>query len=316
MLFQSVAFLLVSFSCSVHSWYNCNDVDFCARNRNKATGRGKYAVDMSNLDLTTFNHVGTELVNQGTNKRFSLELTALSGDVYRVVINDKENPRHQVEDALSPTLTRSDAKKSSERATRNTITVYSENSKAIIQTNPFTIEFYHGDTLVAQVNAGGQLVFEEEEPEVAVGIDVLFPGAKEAYGLPSHPDNIALRDTVQSVPYRLYNIDRASYGEYETQALYGSVPVLYAHSPERSSGFFWLNSAQTFVDVERRSDGVKAFFLSESGALDFFVLTGPTFKDAVKQYASVTGKLKKTFSSFNQIHNGNFYLIINISNLK
>lgn len=288
----SLAFLLLSlFSTIVHSWYTCKDVDFCARIRNKATGNKKFTVDMSNLDIS-LNHIATDLVNQETGRIFSLQLTALSGDIYRVVIDDSENPRHRVEDALNPQLTKSEIKieKSVNRASRKTITISSANSKAVIQTDPFTIEFYYGDTLISEVNTDGLLVFEEEEPEVAVGVDVLFLEAQQAYGLPSHSDNIALRDTTNDEPYRLYNIDRPSYGQYETQALYGAVPVLYAHAPQRSSGFFWLNSAQTFVDIKKGSEGLKTYFLSESGAIDFFVLTGPTLKDAVKQYASVTGE--------------------------
>lgn len=289
---KSVVLLLLSlFLCSVHSWYNCNDVDFCTRNRNKASGTQKFSVDMTHLDIN-LNQIATNLVNQETGKVFSLDVRAITDSVYRVVIDDNENPRHRVEDALNPQITKSGmkAEESVVKTTRGAVTITTANSKAIIQTDPFSIEFYYGGVLISEVNADGLLVIEEREPEVAVGIDVLFLGAKEAYGLPSHPESIVLRDTKYSEPYRLYNIDRSSYGQYETQALYGAVPVLYAHSPKRTSGFFWLNSAQTFVDLERRSDGVKANFISESGAIDFFILAGPTFKDAVKQYASITGE--------------------------
>lgn len=294
MLLPSIAVLFFALFSPpvVQSWYTCGNVDFCTRLRNnKATGaNGKFSIDLSNLDIS-FNHVSTNIVNGNTGKAFSFELTALSGDVYRVVIDDSENPRYRVEDALSPNLAKSAITvEDNTRSVRQTVTLSAENSKAVIQVNPFAIQFYYNDDLVSVINSDALLTIEENEPEVAVGVDVLFPGAKNAYGLPSHAESLALRDTVQSEPYRLYNIDRSSYGYYERQALYGAVPVLYAHSEELAGGFFWLNSAQTFVDIEKASNGVKAFFMSESGALDFFVLTGPTLKEAVKQYASLTGE--------------------------
>lgn len=288
MLLLYAAFFIVPM---VQSWYTCNNVDFCTRLRNNKATTAKYIVETTNLDISV-SHIAAELVNQKTGKEYTLELTALTGDVYQVVIDDSDTPRHRVQDVINPKLKKSTIQVNQQE--RQTISLTSGKSKAILQTNPFTIEFYYNNSVVSKINSDSLLVIEDQEPDVAVGIDVLFVGAKNAYGLPSHPESIALRETIQSEPYRLFNIDRSSYGYHETQALYGSVPVLYGHSADTATGFFWLNSAQTFVDIEKGSSGVKAFFMSESGALEFFVLTGPTLKNAVKQYASVTGKLLKT----------------------
>ena len=46
-------------------------------------------------------------------------------------------------------------------------------------------------------------------------------------------------------PYRLYNLDVFQYELYNRMALYGSVPVLLAHSSLRDLGIFWLNAAET-----------------------------------------------------------------------
>lgn len=91
-------------------------------------------------------------------------------------------------------------------------------------------------------------------------------------------------------------------------ALYGAVPVIYAHSPKYTVGIFWHNAAETWVDISNSKDGnvmssivnlvsgskkessVSAHFMSESGVMDLFILMGPTPKDVVKQYASLTGK--------------------------
>lgn len=108
-------------------------------------------------------------------------------------------------------------------------------------------------------------------------------------------------------PYRLFNLDVFEYELDSTMAIYGAIPVAYAHSPKYTVGIFWHNAAETWVDVNNSKDGnvmsslvnlvsgsksetnVNIHFMSESGILDMFILMGPTPKDAVKQYASLTG---------------------------
>lgn len=66
----------------------------------------------------------------------------------------------------------------------------------------------------------------------AIGLDITFPGAIRAYGLPEHADKLALRITGPGGldPYRLYNLDVFEYIVDSTMAIYGAIPVLYAHS--------------------------------------------------------------------------------------
>ena len=63
----------------------------------------------------------------------------------------------------------------------------------------------------------------------AIALDFSFPGAEHAYGIPEHADSHALRSTKQTDPYRLYNFDVFEYEINEGMALYGAIPVLYAH---------------------------------------------------------------------------------------
>lgn len=122
--------------------------------------------------------------------------------------------------------------------------------------------------------------------------------------------SLALRTTGPGglEPYRLYNLDVFEYELDSTMALYGAIPVVYAHSATHTVGIFWHNAAETWVDVNNSKDGnvmsslvnlvsgsksensVNVHFMSESGVMDFFVLMGPSPKDAVKQYAALTGK--------------------------
>lgn len=52
-----------------------------------------------------------------------------------------------------------------------------------------------------------------------------------AYGIPEHADKFALRTTGEGGldPYRLYNLDVFEYELESTMAIYGAIPVLYAH---------------------------------------------------------------------------------------
>lgn len=48
-------------------------------------------------------------------------------------------------------------------------------------------------------------------------------------GIPEHADSFALKSTLGSEPYRLYNLDVFEYEIDNGMALYGSVPVIYGH---------------------------------------------------------------------------------------
>ncbi len=61
--------------------------------------------------------------------------------------------------------------------------------------------------------------------------------------------NLGLLHSVTEA-YRLYNLDVFGYDINSRLGLYGSVPFLLAHKPERTAGVFWLNASETLVDVK------------------------------------------------------------------
>ncbi|XP_029470724.1 neutral alpha-glucosidase AB isoform X2 [Rhinatrema bivittatum] len=142
----------------------------------------------------------------------------------------------------------------------------------------------------------------------SVGLDFSLPGFEHVYGIPEHADNLKLRTTEGGEPYRLYNLDVFQYELYNPMALYGSVPVLLAHNRQRTLGIFWLNAAETWVDISSNTAGKTLFgkmldyiqgggeapqtdvrWMSESGIIDVFLMLGPRVKDVFRQYASLTG---------------------------
>eukprot|EP00532_Pseudo-nitzschia_australis_P006927 CAMPEP_0168165410 /NCGR_PEP_ID=MMETSP0139_2-20121125/1474_1 /TAXON_ID=44445 /ORGANISM="Pseudo-nitzschia australis, Strain 10249 10 AB" /LENGTH=1079 /DNA_ID=CAMNT_0008082529 /DNA_START=8 /DNA_END=3244 /DNA_ORIENTATION=+ len=131
---------------------------------------------------------------------------------------------------------------------------------------------------------------------MSVGSDVTFPGSKFLYGLPEHASSTALKRTIgknpeYKHPYRLYNLDVFEYDLDVPMALYGAVPLLVSQDAKTgTSGVFWFNPTETFVDIDDDESGSKtAHWMSESGIIDVFFIPGPTPKDFYRQYAKLTG---------------------------
>lgn len=152
---------------------------------------------------------------------------------------------------------------------------------------------------------------------MAVALDFSFPQATHVYGIPSHADSLSLKSTVADdggQPYRLYNLDVFEYELNNRMALYGSVPVAVAHAPNITVGVFWLNAAETWVDIRKEAKesstvmesivnfvsgssdkakeiktGLNTHFMSETGIIDVFFMLGPNPYDVTRQYSRLTG---------------------------
>lgn len=125
-----------------------------------------------------------------------------------------------------------------------------------------------------------------------------------------------------SEPYRLYNLDVFEYVTDSPFGLYGAVPLLWAHAAGegeggsgtgRNAALFWPNPSEMYVDVLRGQTApplratragetaapgagggasvrsVQSHWVAESGALDVFVLLGPSARAVSAQYAALTG---------------------------
>ena len=141
----------------------------------------------------------------------------------------------------------------------------------------------------------------------SISFDVTFHGADFVYGIPERAASLALKPTKgpgveESEPYRLFNLDVFEYIHDSPFGIYGSVPFMISHGKARgSSGFFWLNAAEMQIDVLGSGwdaengismlpkNRVDTFWMSEAGVVDAFFFVGPTPKDVLRQYTSVTG---------------------------
>ncbi|SPO06023.1 related to glucosidase II, alpha subunit [Cephalotrichum gorgonifer] len=154
---------------------------------------------------------------------------------------------------------------------------------------------------------GGNTDTKPKGPE-SVALDITFPGYDHVFGIPSHTGPLSLKETRGnadghfSEPYRMYNADVFEYILDSPMTLYGSIPLMQAHKKDSAVAVFWLNAAETWVDITKSKAGknpnslgseaetnTHTHWISESGLLDIFVFLGPTPKDITKAYGELTG---------------------------
>ncbi|KAH7071240.1 glycosyl hydrolases family 31-domain-containing protein [Paraphoma chrysanthemicola] len=153
---------------------------------------------------------------------------------------------------------------------------------------------------------GGNTDSKPRGPE-AVALDISFPGYEHVFGIPEHATRLSLKttrggDDAYTEPYRLYNADVFEYEMDSPMTLYGAIPFMQAHRKGSTVGVFWLNAAETWIDVVKTKNtanplalGLKGHtdtqthWISESGLLDVFVFLGPTPQDLTRQYGELTG---------------------------
>lgn len=91
-------------------------------------------------------------------------------------------------------------------------------------------------------------------------------------------------------PYRLYNSDVFEYLADSPVSLYGSIPLMHAHSADSTVAIFNAVGSDTWIDVSHASHkSTETHWVSESGIMDVFILPGPTPADVFKQYSRLTG---------------------------
>jgi alpha 1,3-glucosidase len=105
---------------------------------------------------------------------------------------------------------------------------------------------------------GGNTDTKPRGPE-SVALDISFIGYEHVFGIPSHAGPMALKQTRggegnYEEPYRMYNADVFEYILDSPMTLYGSIPFMQAHRKESSVGVFWLNAAETWVDITKGKD--------------------------------------------------------------
>uniref|UniRef100_A0A8C2JFU4 Neutral alpha-glucosidase AB n=1 Tax=Cyprinus carpio TaxID=7962 RepID=A0A8C2JFU4_CYPCA len=260
-----------------------------------------YRALLETLELSD-SRLTLQLINDNNKVHLLLELYRLQGNMTRVKINELKplKPRFEVPDVLI-------AEPPTETVEHMHDLLCSSHAR------PFRLDIMEGPEVLLSLNSRGLLAFEhlrlhkdtEKEEDglweetfkshtdtkpngpTSISLDFSLPGVEHVYGIPEHADDLKLKTT------ELYNLDVFQYELYNPMALYGSIPVMLAHNTQRTMGIFWLNAAETWVDISSNTAGKKpqtdVRWISESGIIDVFIMLGPKPSDVFSQYASLTG---------------------------
>uniref|UniRef100_A0A8C1U5C6 Neutral alpha-glucosidase AB n=1 Tax=Cyprinus carpio TaxID=7962 RepID=A0A8C1U5C6_CYPCA len=278
----------------------CDQSAFCKRQRALKPGQSPYRALLETLELSD-SRLTLQLINDNNKVHLLLELYRLQGNMTRVKINELKplKPRFEVPDVLiaePPTEPLSVLSKDDNGVV---LSLGAENQRLIVSARPFRLDIMEGPEVLLSLNSRGLLAFEHLRP-TSISLDFSLPGVEHVYGIPEHADDLKLKTTDGGDPYRLYNLDVFQYELYNPMALYGSIPVMLAHNTQRTMGIFWLNAAETWVDISSNTmlDFVQGSsekpqtdvrWISESGIIDVFIMLGPKPSDVFSQYASLTG---------------------------
>uniref|UniRef100_A0A674D3F8 Neutral alpha-glucosidase AB n=1 Tax=Salmo trutta TaxID=8032 RepID=A0A674D3F8_SALTR len=281
----------------------------CALRRQRALkpGQSPYRALLETLELTN-TKLTLQLINDNNKVRLLLELYRLQGNMTRVKINELKplKPRFEVPDVLI-----------NDPPTDGVFSLGAGDSqRLIVSAKPFRLDIMEGREVLLSLNSRGLLAFEhlriledgmweetfkshtDSKPNgpSSISLDFSLPGVENVYGIPEHADSLKLKATDGGDPYRLFNLDVFQYEVFNPMALYGAIPVMLSHSAQRTMGIFWLNAAETWVDISSNTAGKvrpphthNVRWISESGIIDVFIMLGPTPTDVFSQYASLTG---------------------------
>ncbi|KAG1743770.1 glycoside hydrolase family 31 protein [Suillus occidentalis] len=166
--------------------------------------------------------------------------------------------------------------------------------QSVLQVNPAA--WFEGDTQDAfwDETFSTWTDTKPKGPE-SLSLDITFPNHAHVYGIPQHATNLSLPSTTGPTarytdPFRLYNSDVFEYLADSTTSLYGSIPLMHAHSAKSTVAVFNVLASETWIDIAHTGKGgVETHWISESGILDVFLLPGPTPTDVFAQYARLTG---------------------------
>uniref|UniRef100_A0A673G7D6 Integrator complex subunit 5-like n=1 Tax=Sinocyclocheilus rhinocerous TaxID=307959 RepID=A0A673G7D6_9TELE len=326
-------FFSSAFAVDRGNFKTCDQSSFCKRQRALKPGQSPYRALLETLELSD-SRLTLQLINDNNKVHLLLELYRLQGNMTRVKINELKplKPRFEVPDVLIAEPPTEPLSVLSKDDNGIVLSLGAESQRLIVSARPFRLDIMEGPEVLLSLNSRGLLAFEhlhlqgdkeqdglweetfkshtDTKPNgpTSISLDFSLPGVEHVYGIPEHADDLKLKTTDGGDPYRLYNLDVFQYELYNPMALYGSIPVMLAHNTQRTMGIFWLNAAETWVDISSNTAGKTVFgkmldfvqgssekpqtdirWISESGIIDVFIMLGPKPSDVFSQYASLTG---------------------------
>ncbi|AET38572.1 glucan 1,3-alpha-glucosidase ROT2 Ecym_3060 [Eremothecium cymbalariae DBVPG len=124
----------------------------------------------------------------------------------------------------------------------------------------------------------------------SVALDITFHNYQNVYGIPEHPDHLKLRDTSGGEPYRMFNADVFEYTVNSVMPTYGSIPFMVSNRPGSSVGVFWMNSADTWIDIKYGELDTGTHWISETGIVDVILFFEDSPLKVTESFTNLSGR--------------------------
>lgn len=297
--------------------FACSGNDFCkdylnvaTNNNNNKTNRGFFAIKKDSLRISRGEEeffLSGNIVFQNplpNNITYTFELYILENNSLRIRIKDNDINRTIGSNETRKQLFNPNGfeylkeKQIKTRINDKYVQInYGENEmySYLISYSPFRIDGYYRKNLTINVNWNNHMIYNNANSSLnnkfeSVGMDFQFNKINNVYGIPEHLDQFNLQDTNSNKdPYHLYNTDMFNIFDKPKNPMYGSVPFLMGVLKNYSLGVFWINSAETIVNIDKKSNKTVVHFLSETGEIDFIMFMADKPSDINKDFGSVIG---------------------------
>ncbi len=168
-------------------------------------------------------------------------------------------------------------------------------AQSVITTSALKVTIRHDPFRVSFATAAGESLDEDDAER---GIAVVGKSARiwkrlrddeHVYGFGEKNGRLDKRgNKMGGYSYAMWNSDTFGYMG-DTDPIYASVPFFLVLRNGRTHGIFLDNTSRTTFDVGRESQSLLSFGIGE-GELDYYFLYGPTPRQVVERYTTLTGR--------------------------
>jgi alpha-glucosidase len=200
-------------------------------------------------------------------------------DIVRIVMNPFHKPSMKSSFALITEAEEIDYHLTEEN---DHLVIASNNLKLHVQKFPFRIKIYSTDErfLIGETERG--MGFNEKK-EVICYKDM--EETDHFYGFGEKTSFLDKRGEKMT----MWNSDVYAPHNPEIDALYESIPYFMTLRDGKAHGIFFDNTYRTVFDMKSEQDTYS--FWAEGGQIDYFVMEGPSPKNVLEQYTTLTGRM-------------------------
>ena len=170
-------------------------------------------------------------------------------------------------------------------------------ARSTLSTATLTVTIQHAPFRIAFATKSGQVLDEDDAQRgMAIGRDgggrvfKRLRNDEQVYGLGEKNGPLSKRGwKLGGYSFTMWNSDTFGYNE-STDPLYVSVPFYLVMKGAGAHGIFFDNTFRSNFDIGHQSEGVLSFG-AEGGALDYYFINGPTPRQVLERYTSMTGRM-------------------------